>query len=217
MLSSQRRRGAGLLAVLAFAGSALLVGVVGPVMAADPVVLTVGGTQDLDASNPFNTELVVGYEAFQLTYNLQNLVGDGCTETYQGGLTYFGRELVSRLNEYQPRPEGFGSALLPCGAPVDHIAAAGDKYQRSSGREDPDPEVHGSTCCHGHASALVRRGLMSPPDRLRFPRLARRVEQLGQRGLEVVGHVPQIGQQLRARHDPDIEFSGQRHHGDVEP
>ena len=29
-----------------------------------------GTTQDLDATNPFNTELVVGYEAFQLTYNL---------------------------------------------------------------------------------------------------------------------------------------------------
>jgi len=44
-----------------------------PAMAAEgdePVVLTVGTTQDLDASNPFNTELVTGYEAFQLTYNL---------------------------------------------------------------------------------------------------------------------------------------------------
>jgi len=70
MHSNQRRRGAGLRALLAFAGSALLIGVVGPVAAADPVVLTVGTTQDLDASNPFNTELVVGYEAFQLTYNL---------------------------------------------------------------------------------------------------------------------------------------------------
>src|SRR5690349_5561681 len=41
-----------------------------PASAADPVVLRVGTTQDLDSSNPFNTELVVGYEAFQLTYNL---------------------------------------------------------------------------------------------------------------------------------------------------
>ena len=44
-----------------------------PALAAEgdaPVVLTVGTTQDLDASNPFNTELVVGYEAFQLTYSL---------------------------------------------------------------------------------------------------------------------------------------------------
>ena len=70
MRSSQRRRGAGLLAVLAITGSAILVGVAGPVAAADPVVLTVGSTQDLDASNPFNTELVVGYEAFQMTYQL---------------------------------------------------------------------------------------------------------------------------------------------------
>jgi len=42
----------------------------GAANAADPVVLRVGSTQDLDATNPFNTELVVGYEAFQLTYNL---------------------------------------------------------------------------------------------------------------------------------------------------
>src|SRR6185503_18785674 len=42
MHSNQRRRGAGLRALLAFAGSALLIGVVGPVAAADPVVLTVG-------------------------------------------------------------------------------------------------------------------------------------------------------------------------------
>jgi peptide/nickel transport system substrate-binding protein len=70
MRSSQRRRGAGLLAVLAITGSAILVGVAGPVAAADPVVLTVGSTQDLDASNPFNTELVVGYEAFEMTYQL---------------------------------------------------------------------------------------------------------------------------------------------------
>ena len=41
-----------------------------PAAAADPVVLTVGTTQDLDATNPFNTYLVVGFEAFQLTYDL---------------------------------------------------------------------------------------------------------------------------------------------------
>ena len=70
MRSSQRRRGAGLLATLAIIGSTILVGVAGPVAAADPVVLSTGTTQDLDASNPFNTELVVGYEAFELTYSL---------------------------------------------------------------------------------------------------------------------------------------------------
>jgi len=41
-----------------------------PVAAADPVVLTVGTTQDLDSTNPFNTMLVSGFEAFQLTYDL---------------------------------------------------------------------------------------------------------------------------------------------------
>jgi membrane dipeptidase len=41
----------------------------------------------------------LGLRMVQLTYNLRNLVGDGCTETYQSGLTYFGRELVRRLND----------------------------------------------------------------------------------------------------------------------
>lgn len=43
----------------------------------------------------------LGLRMVQLTYNLQNLVGDGCTETYQSGLTYFGREVVQHLNERQ--------------------------------------------------------------------------------------------------------------------
>jgi peptide/nickel transport system substrate-binding protein len=70
MVSSQRRRAAGLLAMLAFTGSVILVGVAGPVAAADPVVFRAGTTQDFDASNPYQTALVSGYEAFQLTYDL---------------------------------------------------------------------------------------------------------------------------------------------------
>ena len=41
----------------------------------------------------------LGLRMVQLTYNLQNLVADGCTETYGGGLTYFGRAMVEKLNE----------------------------------------------------------------------------------------------------------------------
>jgi peptide/nickel transport system substrate-binding protein len=55
--------------MLGLIGGLILLGVA-PVSAADPVTLSVGTTQDLDASNPFNTELVVGYEAFELTYSL---------------------------------------------------------------------------------------------------------------------------------------------------
>jgi membrane dipeptidase len=43
----------------------------------------------------------LGLRMVQLTYNLQNLVGSGCTERYQGGLTYFGREVVQHLNEFR--------------------------------------------------------------------------------------------------------------------
>jgi peptide/nickel transport system substrate-binding protein len=48
---------------------------VGPTAASDPVVFTAGTTQDFDASNPFQTALVSGYEAFGLTYDI--MVGFG--------------------------------------------------------------------------------------------------------------------------------------------
>jgi membrane dipeptidase len=56
---------------------------------------TIALGDDLDRIDLFHG---LGLRMVQLTYNLQNLAGDGCTETYQAGLTYFGREMVSRLN-----------------------------------------------------------------------------------------------------------------------
>lgn len=41
----------------------------------------------------------LGMRYMQLTYNLRNLVGDGCTERNGGGLSSFGRAFVERLNE----------------------------------------------------------------------------------------------------------------------
>jgi peptide/nickel transport system substrate-binding protein len=64
-----RVRVARLFGAVVLAGAVLLPAAV-PAVAADPVVLRVGTTQDLDATNPFNTLLVSGYEVFQLTYNL---------------------------------------------------------------------------------------------------------------------------------------------------
>ncbi|MCX5756027.1 MAG: membrane dipeptidase [Gemmatimonadetes bacterium] len=39
-----------------------------------------------------------GLRIIQLTYNVRNLVGDGCLQPENGGLTAFGRELVAELN-----------------------------------------------------------------------------------------------------------------------
>lgn len=50
---------------------------------------------DLDRIDYFHG---LGLRMVQLTYNLRNLVGDGCTETHKSGLTWFGREVVARLN-----------------------------------------------------------------------------------------------------------------------
>jgi len=41
----------------------------------------------------------LGVRSMQLTYNLRNLVGDGCTERYQSGLSYFGVGVVERMNQ----------------------------------------------------------------------------------------------------------------------
>lgn len=61
---------------------------------------------DFQETMPFGTDLDridtfynLGLRVVQLTYNLRNLVGDGCTERYKTGLTYFGIEVVQRLNE----------------------------------------------------------------------------------------------------------------------
>ena len=61
---------------------------------------------DFQDTTPFGGDLGrielfynLGLRVVQLTYNLRNLVGDGCTERYKTGLTYFGHEVVGRLNE----------------------------------------------------------------------------------------------------------------------
>jgi len=41
----------------------------------------------------------LGVRIFQLTYNRRNLVGDGCLEPGNAGLSTFGRKLVEKLNE----------------------------------------------------------------------------------------------------------------------
>lgn len=63
---------------------------------------------DFQNTTPFGDDLDrveyfhhLGLRMVQLTYNLRNLVGDGCTEAYQGGLSAFGREMVGRLNEWK--------------------------------------------------------------------------------------------------------------------
>ena len=61
---------------------------------------------DFQDTLPFGTDLNkieyfynLGLRVVQLTYNLRNLVGDGCTEKYKSGLSYFGRTVVEKLNE----------------------------------------------------------------------------------------------------------------------
>jgi len=61
---------------------------------------------DFQNTTPFGDDLNrisyfhnLGVRMVQLTYNLRNLVGDGCTEAHQSGLSYFGHEVVRRLNE----------------------------------------------------------------------------------------------------------------------
>ena len=52
--------------------------------------------EDLDRVDTFRD---LGVRIFQLTYNRRNLVGDGCLEAGNAGLSTFGRKLVEKLNE----------------------------------------------------------------------------------------------------------------------
>jgi membrane dipeptidase len=52
--------------------------------------------EDLDRVDIFRN---LGVRIFQLTYNKRNLVGDGCLEPGNAGLSVYGRKLVARLNE----------------------------------------------------------------------------------------------------------------------
>lgn len=61
---------------------------------------------DFQDTTPFGSDIDridlfynLGLRVVQLTYNLRNLVGDGCTERYKTGLTYFGLSVVEKLNE----------------------------------------------------------------------------------------------------------------------
>lgn len=65
-----------------------------------------GLIMDFQDTLPFGTELDridmfynLGIRQVQLTYNLRNLVGDGCAEANPSGISYFGRTVVDRLNE----------------------------------------------------------------------------------------------------------------------
>ncbi|MGH8173079.1 MAG: dipeptidase [Rhodanobacteraceae bacterium] len=51
--------------------------------------------EDLDRLDTFRE---LGVRIVQLTYNRRNLVGDGCLEPADAGLSLFGRELVERMN-----------------------------------------------------------------------------------------------------------------------
>ncbi len=71
MRAPVRTRFVRLLAAMGLAGALLAPSLAVPARAADTkLVLRVGTTQDLDSINPYQTLLVVGYEVFQLTYNL---------------------------------------------------------------------------------------------------------------------------------------------------
>jgi membrane dipeptidase len=49
--------------------------------------------------DPVETFRNLGVRVTQLTYNVRNLVGDGCLEAANGGLTRYGQAVVERMNE----------------------------------------------------------------------------------------------------------------------
>lgn len=62
--------------------------------------LALGGGLDLERElDNINFFYGLGIRIIQLTYNLRTLVGDGCTERYDSGLSHYGVKVVERMNE----------------------------------------------------------------------------------------------------------------------
>jgi membrane dipeptidase len=53
-----------------------------------------------DDLNRIGTFYNLGLRMVQLTYNLNNIVGDGCTDATKGGLSLFGKAMVEKLNDF---------------------------------------------------------------------------------------------------------------------
>jgi membrane dipeptidase len=67
---------------------------------------TIGLVYDIQNATPLQDDLArvrtlyaMGIRIVQLTYNTRNLVGDGCLERTNAGLSHFGVELVAALND----------------------------------------------------------------------------------------------------------------------
>lgn len=92
----QRRiEAGGYMALVAGAGQALTAwreGRVGVMLALQDTVML---PRDLALLDTLHT---LGLRVIQLTYNLRNFIGDGCTERTQAGLSHFGVEFVRRMN-----------------------------------------------------------------------------------------------------------------------
>ncbi len=151
MRSFQLRRAAGLLATIVLVGTSSLAGSA-PVAAADPVILRVGTTQDLDSLNPYATLLVVGYEVFQLNYDLLTEVGpdleaipgfaDSWQQSTDGKTWTF--HIRSGMKWSDGQPATSADACFSWQLAIDSIAANGPGYL-GAGYLDPTVDDAGVT------------------------------------------------------------------------
>jgi membrane dipeptidase len=62
--------------------------------------VSIGGGIDIEKElGNIDTLFSLGVRVIQLTYNLRNFVGEGCTERYGSGLSYFGVKFVEQMNK----------------------------------------------------------------------------------------------------------------------
>jgi len=116
----------------------------------------------------------LGLRQIQLTFNWRNWVGDGCTERTQAGLSYFGADLVKRMNElgmivdvghtgYQSTLDAVELSAKPivfshtnCKALCDHPRNKTDDQIRALAKKDG---VMGLTCFNWFVSDKPRSTL----------------------------------------------------------
>ncbi|MEM9495726.1 MAG: membrane dipeptidase [Pseudomonadota bacterium] len=97
----------------------------------------------------------LGMRCFQLTYNSRNLLGDGCTERTNAGLSEFGLEVVSRMNDV-----GVLIDLSHCGAQttMDGITLSAKPVAITHTMAEPLRRGHPRAKTDAHLKALADHG-----------------------------------------------------------
>lgn len=158
----------------------------------------------------------LGIRAVQLTYNLRNLVGDGCLEPADGGLSLFGREVVRLLNDARIiidvshcGAQTTADVLAKSSEPVAMSHVACDRVLPHA-RARSDDEIRRVAADGGFIGVLLVPAFLQPTNTGDLSAFARQIEHtIELAGIEQVGIGTDYGRCDVWPSDPAVRYAGQ--------